>query len=138
MKATNSFSGDLTVIMQKLDHAAIGFVHSWGANVGNLGHGGNQLNSMIKTFQSYLHRKTLDFLTTPLPSTELPPHFGTTSVKSTPAHVSNHDTMILEPLLFTHFLKLDLKVIQLRNWLSNRHYIGISENSEAAKLRCHH
>ena len=28
----------------------IGFVHSCGANVGNLGHGRNQLNSTIKEF----------------------------------------------------------------------------------------
>ena len=73
----------------------IGFLHSCGANVGNLGHGRNQLNSMIKAFQSYLHKKTHDLLTTHLPSTKLPPDFGTTSDKSTPTHVSNHAIMIL-------------------------------------------
>ena len=73
----------------------IGFLHSCGANVGNLGHGRNQLNSMIKAFQSYSHKKTHDLLTTPLPSTKLLPHFGTTSDKSTPTHVSNHAIMIL-------------------------------------------
>jgi hypothetical protein len=31
---------------------------------------------------------TQDLLSTPLPSTGLPPHFGTTSDKSTPIHVS--------------------------------------------------
>lgn len=36
-----------------------------------------------------------DVLTTPLPSTGLLPHFGTTSDKSTPAHISNHAIMIL-------------------------------------------
>ena len=73
----------------------IGLINSCGADVGNLGHGRNQFNGMIKAFQSYLYKKTRDYLTTSMPSTGLPPHYGTTSDKSTPAHVSNHAIMIL-------------------------------------------
>lgn len=61
----------------------IGLVHSCGADVGNLGHGRNQMKAMIQAFQCYLHKRTQDLLITPLQSTGLPPHFGTTSDKST-------------------------------------------------------
>ena len=73
----------------------IGLVHSCGSDVGNLGHGRNQMKAMVQAFECYLHKRTRDLLTTPLPSTGLPPHFGTTSDKSTPIHVSNHAIMIL-------------------------------------------
>eukprot|EP00112_Aurelia_sp_Birch-Aquarium-sp1_P004297 Seg1485.5 transcript_id=Seg1485.5/GoldUCD/mRNA.D3Y31 product="hypothetical protein" protein_id=Seg1485.5/GoldUCD/D3Y31 len=73
----------------------IGLINSCGADVGNLGHGRSQFNGMIKAFQSYMYKKTRDYLTTPMPSTGLPLHYGTTSDKSTPAHVSNHAMVIL-------------------------------------------
>ena len=41
----------------------IGFVHSCGADVANLGHGRNQLNAIIKAFHSYLNKKTCHLLT---------------------------------------------------------------------------
>lgn len=50
---------------------------------------------MVQAFECYLHKRTRDLLTTPLASTGLPPHFGTTSDKSTPIHVLNHAIMIL-------------------------------------------
>ena len=73
----------------------IGLLHSSGAAVGNIGHGRNQMVDMIKTFQAYLNRKIRDTLLKPLPATGLQPHFGTTSDKSTPIHVTNHAIMIL-------------------------------------------
>ncbi len=73
----------------------VGLLHSCGAEVGNIGHGRNQLNAMIKCFQVYLSNKTKEVLTSPIPSTGLPPHFSTTSDKSTPAHLSNHAVMVL-------------------------------------------
>ena len=61
----------------------IGLVHSCGSDVGNLGHGRNQMKAMVHAFECYLHKRARDLLTTPLPSTGLPPRFGTTSDEST-------------------------------------------------------
>ena len=73
----------------------ISLLHSSAAEVGNIGHGRNQMNAMIKAFQVFLNRKIRSTLLGPLKSTGLPPHFGTTSDKSTPINVTNHAIMIL-------------------------------------------
>ena len=73
----------------------IGLLYSSGANVGNLGHGRNQVNEMTKAFQEYLLQKLNRLLTEPLPSTGFPPHFSTASDKSTPIRVTNHAIMVV-------------------------------------------
>ena len=73
----------------------IGLLYSCCANVGNLGHGRNQVNEMTKAFQAYLLQKLNRLLTQPLPSNGLPPHFSTASDKSTPIRVTNHAIMVV-------------------------------------------
>ena len=73
----------------------IGLLHSCGAAVGNLGHGRKQINQMLKAFQAYFYMKLRKHIQTPLPSTGIPPHFSTTSDKSTPIRVTNHAVMVV-------------------------------------------
>ena len=73
----------------------IGLLSSCDSSVGNLGHGRNQVDAMLKAFQAYLHKKTTKIMTTPVPLTGLPRHFCTASDKSPPHRVSNHAIMVL-------------------------------------------
>ena len=73
----------------------VSLLRSTGSAVGNLGHGRKQVNGMIKAFQIYMYKKLNEILTTPILSTGMPPHFATTSDKSTPIKVSNHAIMVL-------------------------------------------
>ena len=73
----------------------IGLLQSCGSNIGNLGHGRNQVNSMIKAFEAYMLKKLNNLLSKPLPSTGIPPHFSTASDKSTPIRTTNHAIMVV-------------------------------------------
>ena len=73
----------------------LSLLHSCGSEIGNIGHGRKQLNGMITAFQAYLYTKINKVLRTPLPSTTIPPHFCTTSDKSTPLRTTNHAVMVL-------------------------------------------
>ena len=73
----------------------IALLHSCGADIGNIGHGRKQLNEMMKAYHAYLKKKINKVLTAPLPSTGIPPHFCTTSDKSTPLRTTNHAIMVL-------------------------------------------
>ena len=95
----NQLKSALTIIKTKsaslhYEHI-IALLSSCGSSVGNLGHGRKQVNSMLKAFQTYIYKKIAEILSTPLLSTGLPPHFCTTSDKSTPLRISNHAIMIL-------------------------------------------
>ena len=89
------------LIVVKIKSAALHYedlvslLQSTGSAVGNLGQGRKQVNGMVKAFQVYMYKKLHQILTTPLANTGLPPHFATTSDKSTPIKVSNHAIMIL-------------------------------------------
>ena len=73
----------------------IGLLHSCGSCVGNLGYSRTQVNPMLMAFQAYLLNKLNTLLGQPLPSTGIPPHFSTASVKSTPIRTTNHAIMIV-------------------------------------------
>ena len=94
----NQLRTTLTVIKSKSAalhyEDLIGLLHSCGAEVGNLGYGRKQLNQMLKAFQTYFYLQLRKHLQTPLPSTGIPPHFSTTSDKSTPIRVTNHAVMV--------------------------------------------
>ena len=75
---SNQLHAALTVVKTKTASLhyenMIGLLSSCGSEVGNLGHGKKQMKAMV---------------------TGIPPHFSTTSDKSTPAHISNHAVMIM-------------------------------------------
>ena len=89
------------VVCNQLKSAALHYEHiicllsRCGSSVGNLGHRRNQVDTMSKAFQAYLHKKATKIMTTPLPSTDLQPQFCSASEESTPLMVSNHAIMVL-------------------------------------------
>ena len=99
---SNQLHAALTVVKTKTASLhyenMIGLLASCGSEVGNLGHGKKQMKAMVTAFYAYILKKTREMLLTPLPSTGIPPHFSTTSDKSTPAHISNHAIMIMVTL----------------------------------------
>jgi len=96
---SNQLSAALMIVKTKAAgwhyESMMSFLHSCGAEVGNLGHGRKQVNHMLLAFQVHIWIKTKALLTNRLPSTGLFPHFATASDKSTPSRTTNHAVMIL-------------------------------------------
>ena len=65
-----------------------------GADVGEFGHGRKQFSSILRCADVWVNCQTAEFLSKPLPSTRLPPHFYITSDKSTPHRITNQATML--------------------------------------------
>nr|XP_039253066.1 uncharacterized protein LOC120330255 [Styela clava] len=76
----------------------VSLLYSCGVDVGNIGHGRKIFNDLIHSFQCYALRALNKILLKNLPSTGLPPpppHFASTSDKSTPGRTTNQAVMIL-------------------------------------------
>ena len=60
---------------------------------GDFGHDRNQFNDIIKVANVYITKQIQSFLSTPMPSTGLPPHFYITADKSTNHRQSNKSSV---------------------------------------------
>ena len=69
-------------------------LHAAGADVGDFGHSRELFPSMLSAACAYIDKKTSIFLSTPLPSTGMPPHFYVTADKSTNHRATNQVTVI--------------------------------------------
>ena len=69
-------------------------LHAAGADVGDFGHSRKLFPAMLSAACAYIDKKTSIFLSTPLPSTGMPPHFYVTADKSTNNRATNQVTMI--------------------------------------------
>lgn len=65
-----------------------------GSDVGEFSHGRKQFSAILRCANLWINRETAKFLSSPLPSTKLPPHFYVSSDKSTPSRITNHAIMI--------------------------------------------
>ena len=76
--------------------------HSFpGSDVGELGHSRKQFSAILCAAELWCDRQIADFLSTPLPSTKLPPHYYATCDKSTPNRISNQ-AILLCPMVNSH------------------------------------
>ncbi len=69
-------------------------LHAAGADVGDFGHSRKLFPAMLSAACAYIDKKTSIFLSTPLPSTGMPPHFYVTADKSTNHRATNQVTVI--------------------------------------------
>ena len=74
---------------------------STGSDVRELGHGRKQFIALLRAAEVWCDRQIAMFLSTPLPSTKLPPHFYVTADKSTPNRISNQAVMVC-PIIAGH------------------------------------
>lgn len=74
---------------------------STGSDVGELAHGRKQFVALLRAAEVWCDRQIAMFLSTPLPSTKLPPHFYVTADKSTPNRISNQAVMVC-PIIAGH------------------------------------
>lgn len=65
-----------------------------GSDVGELGHGRKQFSDILRAAEVWCDKQVATFLSTPLASTELPPHYYATADKSTPNRISNQAVMV--------------------------------------------
>lgn len=73
----------------------ISFLASCSVDVGSIGHGRNNFNDMLYCLEKVLDEKIEEWLSTPLPSTLLPPHFWATTDKATPSRTTNQAVLII-------------------------------------------
>ena len=69
-------------------------LHAAGSDVGDFGHSQKLFPAMLSAACAYIDKKTSIFLSTPLPSTGMPPHVYVTADKSTNHRVTNQVTVI--------------------------------------------
>lgn len=78
-----------------LHYETIVSAHAYtGSDVGEFGHGRKQFLDILRCANVWINGETENFLTIPLLSTKLPPHFYITSDKSTPHRITNHAIMM--------------------------------------------
>lgn len=65
-----------------------------GANVGQIGHGRKQFNQILTTMSDWIDDQNRNILTSPSPSTGVPPHFYVTGDKSTPSRTTNQVVLL--------------------------------------------
>ena len=75
------------------------------SDVGELGHRRKQFIALLRAAEVWCDRQIAMFLSTPLPSTKLPPHFYVTADKSTPNRISNQAVMVC-PIVAGHRLAI--------------------------------
>ena len=75
---------------------------STGSDVGELGHGRKQFIALLRAAEVWCDWQIAMFLSTPLPSTKLPPHsIYVTADKYTPNRISNQAVMVC-PIIAGH------------------------------------
>ena len=110
MKAVNEGKSRGVVVTKNQLRAALGIVktksaaiqykeriaelHAAGSDVGDFGHSRKLFPAMLSVACAYIDKKTSIFLSTPLPSTGMPPHVYVTADKSTNHRVTNQVTVI--------------------------------------------
>ena len=67
---------------------------STGSDMGNMGHGRKQFLDILRACEIWLDTKAAKFLSTPLVSTSLPPHFYVSADKSTVHRVTNQAIVV--------------------------------------------
>ena len=67
---------------------------STGSDMGNIGHGRKQFLEILHASEIWLYTKAAKYLTTPLVSTSLPPHFYVSADKSTVHRVTNQAIVV--------------------------------------------
>jgi hypothetical protein len=67
---------------------------STGSDMGNIGHGRKQFVDILRASEIWLDSKAAKFLSTPLVSTSLPPHFYVSADKSTVHRVTNQAIVV--------------------------------------------
>ena len=65
------------------------------ADIGNIGHSRKKIDSIIYYIEKVINRKTAEWLSMPLPSTRLPPHYWATVDKGTPSRITNKAVLIV-------------------------------------------
>ena len=65
-----------------------------GSDVGELGHSRKQFNEILRCADVWCNREVSKYLSEPLPSTKLPPHYYVTCDKSTPSRITNQAIMV--------------------------------------------
>ena len=76
--------------------------HSFtGSDVGEVGHSRKQFSAILRAAEVWCDKQVAEFLSSPLPSTKLPPHYYATCDKSTPNRVSNQ-AILLCPFVDGH------------------------------------
>jgi hypothetical protein len=73
----------------------ISFLDSCSVDVGTIGHGRNNFNHVMYCLEKVIDEKIRAWLATPLPSTQLPPHFWATTDKATPSRTTNQAVLIV-------------------------------------------
>ena len=69
--------------------------HSFtGSDVGEIGHGRKQFSAILRAAEVWCDKQVAEFLSSPLPSTKLPPHYYATCDKFTPNRISNQAILV--------------------------------------------
>ena len=68
---------------------------SCGIHIGDIGHSRTNFNDIVYCLEKVINRKTREWLSAPLPSTCLPPHYWATVDKRTPSRVTNQSVSIV-------------------------------------------
>ena len=64
-------------------------------DIGNIGHSRKNMDSIIYCIEKVINRRTAEWLSMPLPSTQLPPHYCATVDKGTPSRINSQAVLIV-------------------------------------------
>ena len=113
-------------------------------DIGKMGHGRNKFNDIIYCPKKIVDEKIKSWLSTPLPSTLLPPHYWVTADKATPSRTTNQAVLIIArskdgkpcpilveaPAVYTEFKEASYDVLakQILNGISD--HFGADAHSQ--------
>ena len=113
-------------------------------DIGKMGHGRNNFNDIIYCREKIVDEKIKSWLSTPLPSTLLPPHYWVTADKATPSRTTNQAVLIVArskdgkpcpipveaPAVYTEFKEASYDVLakQILNGISD--HFGADAHSQ--------
>ena len=76
----------LSASLPQLSKPRVSFTSS---DVGEIGQSRKQFSAILRAAEVWCDKRVAEFLSSPLPATKLPPHYYSTSDKSTPNIISN-------------------------------------------------
>ena len=101
----------------------ISFLALCSVNVGSIGHGRKNFNDILYCLEDIVNGKITKWLSSPLPSTTIPPNYWATVDKSTPSRTTKQATLIVarddkaNQILFQHHqCTRKLKLLLMRIW----------------------
>ena len=113
-------------------------------DIGKMGHGRNNFNDIIYCLEKVVDGKIKSWLSTPLPSTLLPPHYWVTADKATPSRTTNQAVLIVArskdgkpcpipveaPAVYTEFKEASYEVLakKILNGISD--HFGVHAHSQ--------